>query len=202
MAAFESSFAKTSINEGGYANNPGDHGGETYRGIARNYWPAWKGWLIIDAAKADGKQPNSIKSKPLDQLVSDFYLGNFWAVLAAGQITAQEVADELFDTAVNMGISRAARFLQDALTILGEKVAIDGKVGPATIAAANRVNPVLLVRILNILQGARYLDIVRADPSQRTFLNNWLNRSTMPIQPKKTAIELPKEVANEGAING
>ena len=35
-------------NEGGYVNDPDDPGGETYKGIARNMWPDWAGWAIID----------------------------------------------------------------------------------------------------------------------------------------------------------
>lgn len=37
MAIFNSAFKITMGNEGGYANNPDDSGGETYAGIARNF---------------------------------------------------------------------------------------------------------------------------------------------------------------------
>ncbi|MDR1034997.1 MAG: hypothetical protein LBT40_00015 [Deltaproteobacteria bacterium] len=32
--------------EGGWANNPADSGGETFRGIARNFHKSWPGWAI------------------------------------------------------------------------------------------------------------------------------------------------------------
>ena len=44
MADFKVAFAKTIRFEGGYVNHKADKGGETYKGIARNFWPKWKGW--------------------------------------------------------------------------------------------------------------------------------------------------------------
>ena len=38
MANFEEAYKKTSDFEGGYVNDEDDAGGETYRGIARNFW--------------------------------------------------------------------------------------------------------------------------------------------------------------------
>ena len=51
MAIFEPAFKLLILHEGGYANNKNDIGGETYRGIARNYWPKWVGWKLIDHIK-------------------------------------------------------------------------------------------------------------------------------------------------------
>ena len=39
MANFSDAYALTSAHEGGYVNDPVDRGGETYRGIARRYFP-------------------------------------------------------------------------------------------------------------------------------------------------------------------
>lgn len=177
MANFELAFEKTSAHEGGYANNPRDRGGETYRGIARNFWPGWKGWQEVDALKAAGKTGSAIKSKKLDSLVVDFYTDNFWRPCGCDKMDGQALASEVFDTAVNMGVKISVRMLQEALVILGENVAIDGAIGPKTLAAANQVNQEILVRILNLLQGSRYLDIVRRDPTQRVFLLGWLRRA-------------------------
>ena len=51
MANFQQAFQHTAAAEGGYSNNPKDKGGETYRGIARKYWPDWAGWIIVDEYK-------------------------------------------------------------------------------------------------------------------------------------------------------
>ncbi len=37
MANYTEALKITGLNEGGYNNIPGDKGGETYAGIARNY---------------------------------------------------------------------------------------------------------------------------------------------------------------------
>ncbi|RYD50653.1 MAG: hypothetical protein EOP52_13405, partial [Sphingobacteriales bacterium] len=36
MADFLTAYKRTAVAEGGYANDPDDLGGETYKGIARN----------------------------------------------------------------------------------------------------------------------------------------------------------------------
>jgi len=48
--------------EGGHANDPDDGGGETYRGIARKFWPQWAGWKIIDAAKMLSNFPKCLSA--------------------------------------------------------------------------------------------------------------------------------------------
>ena len=41
--------------EGRYANDEADAGGETYCGIARKHHPDWSGWGQIDTAKEEGR---------------------------------------------------------------------------------------------------------------------------------------------------
>ena len=43
MANFDEAFALTMKSEGGYANNPNDTGGETYKGVSRKNHPKWNG---------------------------------------------------------------------------------------------------------------------------------------------------------------
>lgn len=184
MATFETSFAKTSVHEGMYANNSLDRGGETYRGISRKFWPGWKGWKEVDLLRAQGKTGNAIRSKKLDGLVDDFYKDNFWRPLGCDGIQSQIIADEMFDTGVNMGVKQAVRFLQEALVISGLNISIDGRIGPKTLAATNGADTEILLRLLNILQGEKYLQIVRADPSQRLFLRGWLRRADSDVKSK------------------
>ena len=50
MADFNLAFEKMIADEGGYVLHtiPGDTGGMTYAGIARNKNPNWPGWNLID----------------------------------------------------------------------------------------------------------------------------------------------------------
>lgn len=43
MAIFEKAYDPVRQWEGGWCNVEGDRGGETYAGIARNFWPGWPG---------------------------------------------------------------------------------------------------------------------------------------------------------------
>jgi lysozyme family protein len=51
MSDFNTAYNLTMGIEGGYANDPNDHGGQTWKGIAQKMHPQWAGWLIIEAAK-------------------------------------------------------------------------------------------------------------------------------------------------------
>ncbi len=53
---FQKALAHTLEFEGGYANDPADSGGETFRGISRRNWPQWEGWPLIDQAKVKGNK--------------------------------------------------------------------------------------------------------------------------------------------------
>lgn len=113
MANYRTSIAKVLKHEGGYVNDKDDTGGETYKGIARNFWGGWVGWLIIDEAK---KKPNFLKtlysSELLNEAVLKFYKMYFWDKVGGDQIDDQDIADMLVDAAVNEGIKPAVRRAQ------------------------------------------------------------------------------------------
>jgi lysozyme family protein len=189
MADFTPAFAKTLAHEGGYSDHPADRGGETYRGIARVFFPDWPGWRRIDAAKRAASFPaNLARNTGLQQAVEAFYREHFWNRLGGDGISDQAVAEELFDTAVNMGVRRGGRFLQEALNLLNRNqenyadLVVDGAIGPKTLAALDQLlrldrGATSLVRLLNLLQGERYVEIMRHDPSQEVFARGWLKRA-------------------------
>lgn len=172
MAEFDPAYAKTMRHEGGYANNPADRGGETYKGIARNFWRGWKGWPLVDAAKAKPGFPKSLASDAtLQQLVADFYRRNFWAPWMGG-IESQDLADWVFDKAVNMGITQAVKLLQRAAG-----VAADGQVGPKTMAAIQAADQSQLLESCREQARTFYRQLADNNPSQRQFLKGWLARA-------------------------
>lgn len=173
------------IHEGGYSVVKADRGGETYRGISRRFHPSWQGWPLVDQLKFEPGFPRNLANHPgLQSLVASFYLQQFWEPLQAEQIVHQSVADELFDTAVNMGIATSVSFAQTALNLLNRNQSsypdglVDGKMGPKTLKLLNEFSEVdILVRTLNALQGARYIRICEKDPSQEVFFRGWLKRA-------------------------
>lgn len=192
MALYQLAKNRTDGNEGLWANNPNDDGGETWVGIARGPHPAWKGWPIIDDEKRRlGKQPEygsdrykmwvgklnaALRKLPLlTRYVNDFYRANFWEMNRLDEVRDQAVAEYIYDHAVNAG-ARGIEWLQEALRFLGYPVAIDGAVGPKTLAAINGAEPVALLREMEDVAAFYRLDRAADKPSQIQFLPSWLKR--------------------------
>jgi lysozyme family protein len=183
MADFKTAYKITMAHEGAYANNKHDTGGETWKGIARKKHPDWPGWTLVDKAKQGDFPANLNSIAGLQDLVEQFYKVKFWDHLKLDQVNNQKIANELFDTAVNMGQGIAALFLQRSLNVSNRngkdyaELQVDGDIGPVTINTLNnhpRQEQVL--KLLNTLQGAKYIGICEANPSQEIFLNSWLSR--------------------------
>lgn len=189
MAEFNEAYAITAAHEGGYANDPVDRGGETYRGIARVHHPEWTGWKRVDAQRGKAGFPESLdKDRTLQASVKAFYKRNYWDRFAGDELPDQAVANELYDTAVNMGVRRAVRFLQSALNLLNrnqrdyQDLIVDGWFGSKTMTALKTLlkkdgDSDALVKLMNIQQGARYVEIMARDASQERFARGWIKRA-------------------------
>lgn len=172
MAQFEPAFEKTMKHEGGYANNPADRGGETYRGIARKIWPGWNGWPLVDAAKQKAGFPGNLAANAdLQARVAAFYRANFWP-RHFGEIKDQSIAEWLFDKSVNMGIGQAVKLLQRAAGVTA-----DGDYGPKTTIAVNNADPAQLLEACREQARAFYRRLAERNPSQKQFLKGWLARA-------------------------
>lgn len=121
MANFKEALNKVRLTEGGYVNDFDDRGGETYKGIARNSNPSWKGWNIIDSYKREyGINPKVLtkeldKNKEIQLLVDDLYKSKYWDIMELDNIPNQNVAFQLFDMCVNAGQSTAIKLAQRIL---------------------------------------------------------------------------------------
>jgi len=180
MANFDEAFDITMKHEGKYSNDKDDVGGETYRGIARNYHPYWLGWNIIDDTK-----PN-IDYSQMDPYVRDFYEDKFWDINLLDNCDSQVIANEMFDTGVNMGTSRAAKFLQECLNYLNrngslfDELVVDGKIGNASLAALNEIlvsgDEKILLIMMNVCQGRHYMEYMKKSPIQEKYARGWFSR--------------------------
>lgn len=167
MADFYPAFDTMMRNEGGYVLHtvPGDRGGMTYAGIARNMQPQWPGWALID-----GKQDVPT------QMVRDFYRRDFWDTIRGNELQHQAIAEAVFDFHVNAG--RPARTL--AQIVVGATP--DGHFGPATLKALNDADPEVFVLRYALAKIARYRDIVTRNRPQIKFLLGWVNRTLKGIE--------------------
>lgn len=198
MADFLQAYEPVKQWEGGWCDVPGDSGGETYAGIARNFFPDWAGWPIIDAAKSRFLTTPRAFSGYLDtlpvlrNLVTNFYRMEWWDKMNLAPLP-QELANELFEQAVNLGRGGAGKLLQRLCNALNydrtsgqnlfDDLTVDGVAGPKTLAALARIlekRPTDLhpmIHGLNCLQGAHYIDLAARAPIQRKFLSGWLTRT-------------------------
>ncbi|HLI93146.1 MAG TPA: glycosyl hydrolase 108 family protein [Puia sp.] len=179
MADFKLFWPLLSENEGYYANDPADSGGETWRGISRNNYPGWSGWAIIDSYKkgsafAGAHEANTLL-KPdatLEAKVIAFYKSSQWDVIQADAMQNQSIANFLADWGVNAGMSVPIKHVQ---RILG--LDVDGKVGPHTLAALNSASGPDLFKKLQADREQFYMDVVTVHPDNRKFLTTWLKRN-------------------------
>jgi lysozyme family protein len=161
--------------EGGYVHHRDDRGGATNWGITEAVARA-HGWL------------GTMRDLPRDLALS-IYRKRYWEQPRFDAVAemSPKVAFELFDTGVNMGPGVAAAMLQRSLNALNRQqrdwpdVVMDRMVGPATLAALARLLAVrgkdgeaVLLKALNALKGARYIELAEARAANESFLYGWL----------------------------
>ncbi|EXS35290.1 glycoside hydrolase family 108 protein [Acinetobacter sp. 826659] len=164
--------------EGGYVNNPADRGGATKYGITEA------------VARTNGFNGN-MKDLPLDAAKA-IYLKNYWTAPRFNQVNviSSLVAEELLDTGVNCGTGFAKPLLQRALNLLNNQgkagfpdLEVDGVYGSTTLGALKtylakrgKEGEKVLVRVLNIMQGQRYIEICERNPNQEQFFYGWISK--------------------------
>ena len=184
---FTLAMKKTIGHEGGYVHDPVDPGGETIFGISRRFHPSWPGWAIVDRCKVTDATVDEINSR-IDGQIRDFYAVEFWDRFNGDSVAeiSDDVAIELFDTAVNMGITKAVSFLQESLNVLNRNqliymdLVVDGLMGPASLLALSHImaedDVAILLKMMNVLQGAHYMAIMNKSQSQERFARGWFGR--------------------------
>ena len=153
---FDRCLSEVLQHEGGWVDDPHDPGGATMRGITIGTFRAWKGRGVTKA------ELRAITDADLRAI----YHQKYWDAVRGDDLPAglDLVA---FDAAVNSGPSRGAKWLQTALG-----VAADGKIGPATIAAARKAQP---EAVIDRATSAR-LAWLRTLPTWGRFGKGWARR--------------------------
>ena len=151
---FKTAIQRTLAYEGGYVNDPHDPGGETRFGISKRSYPD------LDIASLTVETARQI------------YRRDFWRAPGFDLILDRELACKLFDLGVNTGPVRATRFLQTAAVALGAGLAIDGRLGPVTLAWVNAFrHPDALLMAVKVFAGEHYITL-----DQPKYLAGWLRR--------------------------
>lgn len=172
---FDRLDAPTRKIEGGYVNDPNDRGGETNHGIT------------IAVARENGYAGRMI-DMTADQAAAirrtKYYAKAGIYLLAP---LSEAIATEVYDTGINMGTGTAGMFLQRALNALNRQgkdypdIKVDGAVGPGTAGALKAylkrngaTAEATMLKALNCLQGARYIELSEGRGQNETFTNGWM----------------------------
>lgn len=126
---FELSLKKVIEHEGGYVNHPADPGGMTNLGVTKRVWEEWVGHPV------DEKE---MRSLTVDR-VAPLYKRRYWDAIHGDQLpTGLDYC--MFDTAINSGVGRASKFIQEMVG-----VAADGAIGNKTLLAIGQFKDVKML---------------------------------------------------------
>ncbi len=160
---------------GSYVDHPNDKGGATKYGISLAFAKTVKDLNLMDK---DGNRiitKEDIKKLTFDDAVQ-IYKKYFWDKFGLDEVEDNQKAFLVFDASVNHGSKGAAKIIQKSLNKIGYNLLVDGVYGPKTKAALIEADSQEFIQSFQETRTQYYEAIVRANPSQRVFLNGWLNR--------------------------
>jgi len=161
MADFNTAIVKTLAREGGakYTDDRDDPGGATKYGISQRAYPNLN---IRNITEADAR---------------DIYKRDYWDRIRGDEIKSQIVAENIFDTAVNMGVRTAGKLAQLTFNINP----VDGIIGRLSLKKINespdKLKEELFIAKFTIAKIARYAYICNKRKESRKYLLGWINRS-------------------------
>ncbi len=152
--------------EGGFVNNPLDKGGPTNFGITQK---TLSRYLARPASVDDVKNMKR-------ETATLIYKKDYFDAMKLSLIDDARVQLMLFDQGINRGPKTAVMHVQNVLNSMGEKLQVDGEMGPITAAAINTQFTEILIREFRQYCTIMYIDIVKRKPNQMAFLTGWMNR--------------------------
>lgn len=147
--------------EGSYSNDKNDKGGETKYGV------------IKEEARKNGYYGN-MKDLPLS-FAKEIFKKKYYNKYFLNEIKDDRIALSITDWVINSG-AWGLKKAQITLNELGYDLVVDGKFGNKTIGALNTVDPIKFLEVYHKNQRQFYRNIVAYNPTQRGFLQGWLNR--------------------------
>lgn len=170
----EDIIEKTLSVEGGYSYNPLDSGGETIWGIT------------VATARRNG-YTGPMKAMPRGIAIGIYKKEYFIEPHLDKVIQINDrIAAEVYDSGVNCGPKQAAEWLQIALNVLNRDgadyadVTVDGDIGARTLSALQTFirlrkleGEIVLLKIMNTLQGAFYVDLATKRKKDEAFIFGW-----------------------------
>lgn len=147
--------------EGGYVNHPNDPGGATNKGVTQKVYNAWRARRGLPAR--DVRQLEDAEMQAI-------YEAGYWLPPRCDLLQRQLDLVQ-FDTAVNMGVGRAIRFLQQSLSC-----GVDGDFGPTTQRAADACDLGATITVYCAARETYYERLIVKNPKLAVFRKGWMNR--------------------------
>jgi lysozyme family protein len=147
--------------EGGFVDHPNDPGGRTNKGVTQKVYDGWRARQALPARDVKVMDDAELQA---------IYAADYW-VPPRCDLLGSPLDLVQFDTAVNMGVSRAVRFLQT-----GIGCPVDGDFGPGTERALALCDVGSTVAAYCQQREAFYRGLVQRKPQMGVFLRGWMNR--------------------------
>ena len=148
--------------EGGFVDHPADPGGATNKGVTQAVYDAWR--------SQQGQPQRSVRQIE-DEEAHAIYESGYWKP-ARCPVLDQPLDVVQFDTAVNMGVGRAVRFLQQAVGA----VPVDGNFGTGTQRCVADCDPGQALVAYCDTREAYYRNLVVKNHKLAVFQKGWMNR--------------------------
>jgi len=194
MAEFKSAFEFVMNHEDPHRTGKvtEDAGGRTRFGIAQKFHPELPEEFFTGPAENALKQAEEILRR------------DYWQPMRLDEINNQNVANKLFDMAVNMGVHQAGVYAQRAANGLiqargaqlpgspdcagvarvgveapsaAAALAEDGVIGEKSLAAINALDPIAYYQLLCDWSRQHYVHVASINPAQAGNLQGWLKRA-------------------------
>lgn len=173
--------------EGGYVNDPDDPGGATNHGVTIH---TMRG-LGLDL-DGNGMVNRADVRQLTEAQAVDIFIRHYFQDPQIGQLPA-DLQPSVFDMYVNAG-GNAVKILQRLLRQMGQQLAVDGVIGPQTIAAAevaSRGASAHLVDAYGIARRNFYFRLADRRPASRKYARSraggkggWIKRAETFISPR------------------
>ncbi|MBQ0749563.1 MAG: peptidoglycan-binding protein [Roseovarius sp.] len=173
--------------EGGYVDDPDDPGGATNFGVTIHTMRR----LGLDLTRDGVVDALDVRALTRDQAVT-LFIDHYYQRPGIARLP-DSLHASVFDMYVNAG-ANAVKILQRLLREMGQEIAVDGLIGPQTVAAAvvaAKAAPDHIADAYGIARRNYYLSLADARPASRKFARSraggkggWIKRAEEFISPR------------------
>ena len=154
---YQTALAHVLESEGGWSDDSTDAGGATMKGVT---------FAVFKEFKRNPHLTKDDLRNISNQDIHDIYKQLYWDKIHGDDLPAG-IDYAVFDSAVNMGVGRAAKLIQEAAGVTS-----DGVLGPASLSAIQKADTKELIAKFSQLKESFY----RSLATFQTFGKGWLNR--------------------------